>query len=40
MNCAKCQSELVKTGVMDSGNSKFDVFKCKNCGEEKIVAQG
>ena len=40
MNCQKCKSEMIKKGTMDSGNSKFDIFKCIGCGNEKMVCQG
>jgi transcription elongation factor Elf1 len=38
--CEKCRSEMLKKGIMNSGNSKYNVFRCKNCGNEKLVAVG
>jgi len=40
MKCPKCDSEMTKSGKMNSGNATYDVFKCPNCSEEKIVAVG
>ena len=40
IKCPKCGSEMAKTGMIDSGNTRFNVFKCKKCGNEKMVAIG
>lgn len=38
--CAKCSGLLVKTGVMESGNSKYAKFSCKACGNEIMKCEG
>jgi hypothetical protein len=38
MKCPKCGSEMGKSGNMSSGNTKYDLYKCKKCGNEKMVA--
>jgi len=38
--CQKCKSVMIKRGTMDSGNSKFDIFKCTNCNNEKMMCRG
>ena len=40
IKCPKCNSDMIKSGIMNSGNSKYTVYKCKKCGEEKLVAMG
>jgi len=31
MNCKKCGEAMVKEGVMDSGNSRYENYVCKAC---------
>ena len=38
--CEKCSGIMAKSGVMDSGNSKFDKFTCKDCGHTTMKCVG
>ncbi|MFH1064437.1 MAG: hypothetical protein V1729_05125 [Candidatus Woesearchaeota archaeon] len=38
--CSECDGELIKDGVMHSGNSKYQVYKCNKCGKEKMECLG
>ena len=40
LTCTKCKAQMIKKGTMDSGNSKFDVFRCTECDNEKMVCKG
>lgn len=40
ITCDKCKAIMAKKGIMDSGNSKFDVYKCPKCHDQKMVCQG
>ena len=30
--CRKCGSSIIKKEVIDSGNIKFQLWKCRSCG--------
>ena len=32
--CPHCEGNLVEVGVMNSGNSKFQLFECEKCYKE------
>jgi len=38
--CEKCGGVLAKTGVMESGNSKYDKYACKACGDSSMKCSG
>jgi hypothetical protein len=38
--CEKCGGILAKTGIMESGNSKFIKFSCKACGHSHMKCEG
>ncbi|MBS3105229.1 hypothetical protein J4234_03165 [Candidatus Woesearchaeota archaeon] len=40
MNCKKCDEKLMKKGIIQSGNSKYEVYKCNECGHEEMKAIG
>jgi transposase len=40
MTCPKCGAKMADAGMMNSGNSKFKVMKCENCGHEKMECLG
>ena len=40
MECEKCKSIMAKKGTMDSGNSKYEQFMCRECGHEKMICVG
>jgi hypothetical protein len=37
--CDRCKQKMVKKGQMNSGNSKYDIWKCA-CGNERLMAVG
>ncbi|MBI2546758.1 hypothetical protein HYV81_06285 [Candidatus Woesearchaeota archaeon] len=40
-DCGKCgHGTMLKKGVLESGNSKYDLFECDACGSEKMKATG
>ncbi|MBI2558656.1 hypothetical protein HYW20_05005 [Candidatus Woesearchaeota archaeon] len=38
--CGKCGEKMIKKGVIQSGNSKYDVYRCNECGQEDMKAIG
>ena len=38
--CGKCRGHMIKKGIMESGNSKYQLFKCEKCGVEVMRALG
>ncbi len=38
--CEKCGGIIAKTGIMDSGNSKFEKYSCKSCGHTTMKCVG
>jgi transposase-like protein len=40
MQCVKCKAEMTKKGVMQSGNSKYQGWKCPKCHAETSQALG
>ena len=38
--CEKCGGILAKTGVIESGNSKYAKLSCKACGNEQLKCEG
>ncbi|MEK6983376.1 MAG: hypothetical protein AABX33_02285 [Nanoarchaeota archaeon] len=38
--CKKCDEKMMKKGVIQSGNSKYDVYRCNECGNEEMKAIG
>ena len=38
--CEKCGGVMAKTGVMESGNSKYLKFSCKACGHSTMKCEG
>lgn len=38
--CDHCKAKMTKKGIMDSGNSRFNIFECTACGKQKWVAVG
>ncbi len=40
-DCKKCgHGNMLKKGVVESGNSKYEVYECDACGNEKMKAIG
>ena len=39
MLCERCKKKMTKKGMLNSGNTKYDIWKCE-CGSEKLVALG
>ncbi|MBW2967698.1 zf-TFIIB domain-containing protein [Candidatus Woesearchaeota archaeon] len=40
MKCPKCGESMGQGGVMRSGNSKFQIYKCESCGHEEMECLG
>ena len=38
--CKKCDEKMSKKGLIQSGNSKYDVYRCNECGHEEMKAIG
>jgi len=38
--CSKCDEKMHKKGVIQSGNSKYEVYHCDECGKEEMKAIG
>ena len=38
VKCSKCHENMRKKGVIQSGNSKYEVFYCDGCGNEEMKA--
>ncbi|HLG24494.1 MAG TPA: hypothetical protein VI564_06210 [Candidatus Nanoarchaeia archaeon] len=36
--CKKCKANMHKKGVMQSGNSKYEIYICNECGSEEMKA--
>jgi len=37
--CPKCKgAKMFKKGMLQSGNSKYDVYNCEQCGAEQMKA--
>jgi hypothetical protein len=36
--CKKCKEKMHKKGVLQSGNSKYEVYKCDECQAEEMRA--
>jgi uncharacterized Zn finger protein len=40
MKCDKCSGDMVKSGVLDSGNTKYFNYSCKKCGKTVMKCIG
>ena len=40
INCKKCDEKMHKKGMLQSGNSKYEVYRCNECGNEEMKAIG
>jgi len=40
LTCKKCKEKMTKKGVINSGNSRYEVYKCDECGHEEMKAVG
>ena len=40
IKCKKCDEKMHKKGVLQSGNSKYEVYRCNECGDEQMKAIG
>ncbi|GEM_PF-1418136 len=38
--CKKCAEKMHKKGIIQSGNSKYELYKCNECGGEEMKAIG
>ena len=38
--CEKCNVDMKKKGVMNAGNSKYEIYSCPKCGSKKQVCIG
>ena len=38
--CKKCDEKMHKKGIIQSGNSKYEVYRCNECGAEEMKAIG
>ena len=38
--CEKCGGMLTKTGIIESGNSKYIQYSCKACGHSQLRCAG
>ena len=34
----KCDEKMLKKGMIQSGNSKYDLYRCNECGAEDMRA--
>jgi hypothetical protein len=39
-NCSKCKGKMVDSGMMHSGNAKYRLQKCEDCGNEVMECVG
>ena len=40
-DCGNCgHGNMLKKGLVESGNSKYEVYECDACGHEKMKALG
>lgn len=39
-NCSKCKGKMVDSGIMHSGNAKYRLQKCEECGNEMMECVG
>ncbi|MBU2561916.1 MAG: zf-TFIIB domain-containing protein [Nanoarchaeota archaeon] len=40
MKCPQCKDDMVQSGNILSGNSKYAIWKCRNCQLEKMECKG
>jgi len=40
LTCKKCHKKMAKKGIIESGNSKYELFNCDECGNEEMKAIG
>ena len=40
IKCEKCDEKMMKKGVIQSGNSKYNLYRCNECGSEQMKAIG
>ena len=40
LKCKKCDEKMMKKGIIQSGNSKYDIYRCNECGHEEMKAIG
>lgn len=40
VTCNKCDEKMTKKGIIQSGNSKYEVYHCNECGHEEMKAIG
>ena len=40
LTCKKCNEKMTKKGIIQSGNSKSDIYRCNECGNEEMKAIG
>ena len=40
MKCKHCDEKMMKKGIIQSGNSKYEVYHCNECGHEEMKAVG
>ncbi len=40
MKCKHCDEKMYKKGIIQSGNSKYEVYRCNECGHEEMKAIG
>ena len=38
--CRKCSDSMHKKGIIQSGNSKYELYNCNGCGSEEMKAIG
>ena len=38
--CDKCKGTMIKKGTLNMSNSKFDVYKCNMCNNERKICTG
>ena len=40
LKCKQCHEKMPKKGVIQSGNSKYELYRCNECGNEEMKAIG
>ena len=40
IKCTHCDEKMSKKGIIQSGNSKYEVYRCNECGHEEMKAIG
>jgi len=40
LKCRKCDDKMHKKWILQSGNSKYEVYRCNECGSEEMKAIG